>query len=128
MGGEVGVGNDKLRGAVRLVAGAVVLSGEGLVAKRELKPVVGGLQSGLLKRLLKLRLLVLQQFQRIGAIGGHVCRHLAVLIHVQPHVDAAQFGRIETDIELVGTALRAGGNRDREAGNGHRRCIGSAAG
>ena len=45
--------------------------------------------------------------------------------------DAAKLGRRETDIELVGARLRAGGDRNREArdsdaagGSGARRCQG----
>ena len=72
--------------------------------------------------MLKLRLLALQQFERIGAIGGHMRRHLAVPVDVKAYVDATEFGRIEPDIELVGIVLRAGRKCHREGGDGHGTC------
>ena len=68
-------------------------------------------------RALELRLLTLQQIERIGALGGHVRCHLAVVIDGEAHVDATEFGRIEPDVELVGAGLRSRCNGDREPGD-----------
>lgn len=73
-----------------------------MVAQAELESVVGGLQAGLIERLFKLRLLVLQELQRIGAVGGHVRRHLTAAVHVETYVDAPELRRVEPDVELVG--------------------------
>lgn len=103
IGVKIGIRDDKLCAVARLRARAVavLLPGERLVPQRELEAVVGGLQARLLERLLQLRLLTLQQVQRVGAIGRHVRRHQSIAIDVKTHVDPAQLRRIKTDIELV---------------------------
>lgn len=74
----------------------------------------------MLERALQLRLLALQELERVGPVDGHVRRHLAVAVHVELHVDAAELGRGERDVELVGAGLRPGRNSDREPGDRNR--------
>src|SRR5580704_6629743 len=114
---RLGVGNDELRRARLRVAAAAVLAGEGLIAQRELQAVIGGFQPGLLQHAFELRLLVLQQLQRIGAVRRDVRRHLAVAVDVEADIDAAELGRIEPDVELAGAGLGARGDGDGKAGN-----------
>src|SRR5580704_349570 len=93
---RLGVGNDEVRRArLRAAAAVAVLAGEGLIAQRELQAVIGGFQSGLLQRAFELRLLALQQLQRIGAVHRDMGRHLAVVADVEANIDAAKLGRIE---------------------------------
>ena len=95
---------------IRLGAAAVaVLSGERLIAQRELQAVIRGFQAGLFERAFELRLLALQKRQRVRAIGGDVRRHLAAAVDVEAYIDAAELRRIEPDVELVGARLRARG-------------------
>jgi len=116
-----------LRVAAGLRAGAVlagerlVLTGQRLIAQAELECIIGGFQARLVERLFKLRLLVLQELQRVGAVGGHVRRHLAVAINVETYVDAPEFRRIEPDVELVGAGLRADSDRDGQSRHRDRR-------
>ena len=112
---EIGVGDDELRVAAGLRAGAVlagerlVLTQQRLIAQGELESVIGGFEARLVERLFKLRLLVLQELQRVGAVGGHVRRHLAVAINVETYVDAPEFRRIEPDGTAIATASPATG-------------------
>jgi len=108
-------------GAVILAAERLILTGQRLIAQAELESVIGGFEARLVERLFKLRLLVLQKLQRVGAVGGHVRRHLAVAINVEAYVDAPEFRRIEPDVELVGAGLRAGRDRNRQPRDGDRR-------
>ena len=118
---EIGVGDDELCVAAGLRAGAVlagerlVLTRQRLIAQAELEPVIGGFQARLVERLFELRLLVLQELQRVGAVGGHVRRHLAVAVNIETYVEAPEFRRIEPDFELVGAGLRANSDRDRHS-------------
>ena len=96
-----------------------------------MQAVIGSLQARLFERALKLRLLTLQELQRVGAVGGHMRGDLAVAIDVKTNVDAAKLGRVEPDVELVGAGLRPRRDRDRQPGNrnggsgaGIRRCRG----
>ncbi len=102
-----------------MAAAAIVLPGEGLVAQRELQAVLGGLQAGLLQRLLQLRLLALQQLQRVGTVHGDVRGHLALAVDAEPHVDAAKLRRIEPDIESIAASLGTRRDGDGDAGEGH---------
>ena len=111
-------------GAVILAGERLVLAGQRLIAQAELEPVIGGFQARLVERLFELRLLVLQELQRVGAIGGHVGRHLAVAVDVETYVDAPELRWIEPDVELIGAGLRAGGDRERQSRNGDRRIRG----
>ena len=100
---------------------AAVLAGEGLIAQTELQAVIGGFQPGLLQRAFELRLLALQQLQRIGTVHRDMGRHLAVRADVEADIDAAELGRIEPDVELAGAGLGARGDGDAKAGNGNGR-------
>ena len=111
-------------GAVILAGERLVLAGQRLIAQAELEPVIGGFQARLVERLFELRLLFLQELQRVDAIGGHVGRHLAVAVDVETYVDAPELRWIEPDVELIGAGLRAGGDRDRQSRNGDRRIRG----
>lgn len=108
---DIGIGNDEVRGGLR--ARAVILPGERLIlaahrliAQAELQAVVAGLQTGLVERLLELRLLILQELQRVGALGRHVRRDLTVAVDFKMDVDAAKLRRIEPNVELIGAGLR----------------------
>ncbi len=91
-----------------------------MIAQRELEAVVRGFQSGLLERAFELRLLTLQQFERVGAVSGNVRGDLAVAIDVEMHVDATEFGRVETNFKLVGAGLRPRDDCDRKPGDRNR--------
>ena len=117
-----GVGDDecaRVLPGVPQPSAAVVLSGEGLVAQRELQAVVGGLQAGLFQRAFDLRLLALQQAQGLGrsTVTWEVTWPLPSTLRL--NVDAAEFRRIEPDVELAGAGLRLRRDRDREAGDRH---------
>ena len=115
---KIRLGNDELSG-LRLRTGAVLLSGKGLVAQRKLQAIVGGFQSRLLQRALQLRLLALQQLQRVGALDGHVRGHLTVAVDIELHIYAAQFRGRKPYFELIRAVLRAGGYGDRKSGDGN---------
>jgi hypothetical protein len=112
--------NDKLLRRVRLCAAALVLPGERLIAQRELQAVVGGSQPCLLKRAFELWLLALQKRERLGPVDGDVRRHLTAGVDAKPHIDPAELGRVEPDVELVGSGLRARRDGDWQAGNRNR--------
>ena len=104
---------------------ALVAAGEILVAQRELQPALG-VEAGLLQRALELRRVAAQQVERFGALDDQPRGDLAVVIDVEPHVDAAELGRIEADLEALQAVLRARHDLDREAGDRHR-IVGAAS-
>ena len=86
-----------------------------------MQAIVRSFQAGLLQGVLDLRLLALQQLQRVGAFGRDVGRDLAVAIDIELDVDTPELGRIETDIELIGAGLDARGDRDCQSRDGNGR-------
>ena len=52
-------------------------------------------------RVLKLRLLALQELEGVGAVGGDVGRYLPAATDVEADVDPAKLRRVKPDIELV---------------------------
>ena len=64
--------------------------------------------------------ILLQQAQRLGLVGGQMRAGLAGGVDGKPHFDPAQFRRVQADVELLGAALRLGGDFHRQ-----RRQVGS---
>jgi hypothetical protein len=89
-----------------------------LVAKGELQPIAGRLQSGVLQRTLKAGLVATEKRQRIGPVRDQMRRDLPVAIDLEPHFDAAELRRIEADVEMIAAGERPTGNEDRDAGQG----------
>ena len=114
--------------ARRVGRALVVAAGKGLVAQRELQAVVGGLQARLLQGALELGGVAAQQVERLGALDHQARRDMAAAVDVEPHVDAAELRRVETDLEAVASGLRARRDLDREALDRHRRGGGGTGG
>ena len=108
--------HDDLRGIRRGWRGVLLLA-HALVAQRELQAVVGGLQAGILQRALQTGGVVAQQVERVGTIRDQARGHVAVAVDVEPHLDAAELGRIEANLEVVLARLRLGRDFDGDAGN-----------
>src|SRR6185312_8875757 len=115
-GGGKGVvlDHDLRRGGHRHIG---LLLAAALVAQRELQAVVGGFQARILQCALEAGRVAAQKIERIGTIDGQVRGHLAVLVDIETHVDAAKLGRIEADLEAVLAGQRFAGNLDRDPGN-----------
>ena len=119
IGGSSGIGNDKLRRARAAEPEPLFCPAKDWSRSVNCRPLSAVFSPACSSALLKLRLLTLQERERIGAVGGHMRRHLAVAVDVELHVDAAELGRIEADVELVGAGLRPRRDRDRKASDRH---------
>src|SRR5262249_4970494 len=94
----VGGGKEHARAARRaVVLGNLVLRAGALVAQGELQAVAAGLEAGVLQGALELRRVAAQHVEGGGPLDHQVRRDVAVLIDVEPHVDATELGRIEPD-------------------------------
>ena len=112
---------DRRRRSRALEPLSVVAPGKRLVAQRELQAVVGRLQAGVLQRAFELVGVAAQHVERLRLLDHQPRRDLAAAIDIEPHVDAAELRRIETDLEAVASGLRARRDLDREAFDRHRR-------
>jgi hypothetical protein len=87
--------------------------------------VVGGLESRILQGALEAGGVAAQQVKSIRAVDCHSRCHVAVAVDIEPDFDAAEFGRIEPDLEAVLAGNRFAGDFDGDAGKwnvGKRRC------
>lgn len=84
--------------------------------------VVGGLESRILQGALEAGGVAAQQVKSIRAVDCHSRCHVAVAVDIEPDFDAAEFGRIEPDLEAVLAGNRFAGDFDGDAGkwNGRR--------
>src|ERR1700744_660662 len=98
-GGLFGVDHQPLRVAVTVVA--AVLSGGRLVAQAELQAAVAGLEAGVAQGLLQLRRVLLQHRQRFRLFDHKMRGHLAAAVDTDAHVDAAEVGGVEADLEIA---------------------------
>jgi hypothetical protein len=60
-------------------------------------------------------------FERLHPIDHEARGDLAITVDIKPHVDAAELGRIESNLEAAVSRLRPCGDFDRESGNRHGR-------
>src|SRR5690606_17304899 len=94
------------RGSVakeRVAAIAAVLpllpAAERVLLEREFEIGLGAVEAGLLQSAFQAALVALHQVERFGLFHGQPGMDLATLIDIQLDVDAAQFGRVEADLE-----------------------------
>src|SRR5262249_48344917 len=93
------VRNHHLGGLGHRLIAVPAVEAAGLVAQRELRAAVAGLEPGLLERALELRRLAAQHVERLGLFDHKARGDLALAVHVEPYVDATELGRIEADLE-----------------------------
>ena len=74
----------------------------------------------MLQGALELGCVAAQQIERLGAVDDQARGDVAAVVDVEPHVDAAELGRIEADLEAVVPGLRARRDLDREPCDRHR--------
>src|SRR3954447_2499499 len=93
-----------------------------MITQGELHAVFGGLESGVLQSLLEIAGIAPQGVERLDAVDRQPRGDVSGTVDIETHVDAAEFGWIEADLEPVAASLRARGDLDREAGerNGSR--------
>ena len=103
-------------------SGACLLLVHGLITQGKLETVVGGLESRILQGALEAGGVAAQQVKSIRAVDCHSRCHVAVAVDIEPDFDAAEFGRIEPDLEAVLAGNRFAGDFDGDAGkwNGRR--------
>ena len=82
----------------------LVLAGLRLVAQAELQAAAVGRQAGIVERAVQLVGVLAQHLQRFRLFDREMRGHLAVAVDIDAHVDAAEIGGIEPDLE---TALAA---------------------
>src|SRR5260221_9968885 len=100
---------------LRVAAGFIaVLSGRGLVAQAELQAAIAGLQSGVIQRALQLRRVLAQHRQRLRLFDRQMRGDPAVAFYVDANIEAAEFGRIEPDLETALAAPCRDGDLERE--------------
>ena len=107
----------------RVATRAVVVVAAGLlslIAQAELQAVVGCLQARVLQRALELLRIAAQEIERCGLLHDQVRGHLALPVHVEADVDAAELRRIEPDLEAAAADLGIGGDLHRERVDRHR--------
>ncbi len=91
-----------------------------LVAQREFQRFAGGLETRLLQRAFERGLVATQEVVGVRALDHEARGHIAVAVHVQPHVDAPEFGRVEPDFEASVAGLRLRRNLDGDGLDGDR--------